>query len=825
MYELYIEGYKVDIDQKLSIALTYAIDDVSDYGSRETSFSKQIVIPGTAINNKIFGFIYDLASFNYEIPGATNIGAIFNVAQTSRAELRLNGLLVMKGVFRITNIIKDGDIIEYEGAIFGELSGFVAEISSGKNKKPARLEDLDFSIYNHVYTRNNIVNSWNGFVKYKTNIFLSNAFLGQTNTITVIAYNNSQIPPVNFNIGDQIVIKGSEFNDGTYTITNRFLFTTFFPYYYLYVVSSPIVIESIKYIEIAGIDTSVNPSYGFGYYYPLIDHGTFSTPQINGSRAKIDYDYRTFRPALFVKEYIDKMFENAGYTYESNFFNSSYFKKLIIPANVDRMQRKTSDLLSAYNNLYGLGYTNYFYDFHLEFGNVNFSSFQLVGGGGRYPQYRYTSAQTINVNINLNLRGQLQSLRNDAYIAQMQIEFYKNNEQLFYTDILLRNGIDATKVIVSPGGLISRYDIKYLDYNINQNFEIELKQNDAIAVRITKAYLQGPGDFYAIGNGARIDYSEITVNSLSPVTVDTLINNDIYINDYIPKNILQKDFFTWILKMFNLYITESTDKEKHLVIEPYSEFWTDDEIDWTYKVDRSKPWQIKPMGMLNGRFFEYKYKEDNDHYNERYKKKYNLPYGSRLEDTGFQFSKEKQTLEIGFSPTPLIQYKETDKIVPPIYKKSEGKSVNQEEVQSSNIRILSAKKMTGVNSWYITNLDTNLGAALTSYGYAGHFDDPKNPTKDLNFGACEEIYFDPLSYTTNNLFNNYWSEYIAEIADKDSKILTCYVHLTPLDIAQLDFSRPIRIDNVLFRINKIIDYDYVNNELVKVELLKIINNG
>ncbi len=65
MYELYIEGYKVDIDQKLSIALTYAIDDVSDYGSRETSFSKQIVIPGTAINNKIFGFIYDLASFNY----------------------------------------------------------------------------------------------------------------------------------------------------------------------------------------------------------------------------------------------------------------------------------------------------------------------------------------------------------------------------------------------------------------------------------------------------------------------------------------------------------------------------------------------------------------------------------------------------------------------------------------------------------------------------------------------------------------------------------------------------------------------------------------
>jgi hypothetical protein len=796
MYELYIEGYKVDIDQKLSIALTYAIDDVSDYGSRETSFSKQIVIPGTAINNKIFGFIYDLASFNYEAPGAVNIGSVFNVAQTSRAELRLNGLLVMKGVFRIINIVKDGDIIEYEGAIFGELSGFIAQIGNSK------LDDLDFSIYNHIYTRDNIVNSWGGFVKYKTNIFLSNAFLGQTNTITVIAYNNSQIPPVNFNIGDQIVIKGSEFNEGTYTITNRFLFTTFFPYYYLYVVSSPIVIESIKYIEIAGIDTSVNPSYGVGYFYPLIDYGTRSTPQLYGSRAKIDYDYRTFRPALFVKEYIDKIFQNAGYTYESNFFNSSYFKKLIIPNNAYKLKRITSLILDANRNEKNMPLINSGVNvFYIHFNNVITSSLQLEYESGNInrPIYRYTSEQTINVNIKFTLFAD--------WI------FYSRNAKITIEIIINNNAIltDIVSVPWLPNNGTYEWNSFFKEYNVNT----DLKENDVIFFKISQtSFVEG-----------KIKSSTVLIKTDSPVIVDAILDNPILINDYIPENILQTDFFTWILKMFNLYITESTDKEKHLLIEPYSEFWTDDEIDWTYKVDRSKPWQIKPMGMLNGRFFEYKYKEDNDHYNEIYKKKYNLPYGSRLEDTGFQFSKEKQSIEIGFSPTPLIQYKDTDKILPGIYKKSEGASVDQEELLGSNIRILSVKKMTGVNSWYIKNLNTNLGAALTSYGYAGHFDDPKNPTKDLNFGACEEIYFDPLTYTTNNLFNNYWSEYIAEIADKDSKILTCYVHLTPLDIAQLDFSRPIRIDNVLFRINKIIDYDYVNNELVKVELLKIINNG
>jgi hypothetical protein len=285
------------------------------------------------------------------------------------------------------------------------------------------------------------------------------------------------------------------------------------------------------------------------------------------------------------------------------------------------------------------------------------------------------------------------------------------------------------------------------------------------------------------------------------------------------------------MKMFNLYITEDKVKEKHLLIEPYVDYYDLSESkDWTYKVARDKAWNIKPMGMLNGRFFEYKYKDDNDFYNEGYKKKYNIPYGSRLEDTSFQFAKDKQTIDIGFSPSVLIQYQNTDKVVTAIYKKSSGNAVDQEERMDSNIRIMMAKKMTGVASWYIRNNDAapasaNLGAALTEYGYAGHFDDPVNPTKDINFGAASEIYFDPVTYPSTNLFNDYWSGYIAEIADKDSKLLTCHVYLTDLDIAQLDFSKPVFIDGVLWRINKVMDFDATSGELTKVELLKVINNG
>ena len=780
MYELYIEGFKVDIDQKISVQLSFAIDDVANFSSRETGFSKTIVLPGTGRNNQIFGYIYDLGSFNYEQPGSANIGAFFNVAQTSRAELRLNGLLVLRGVFRITNIIKDKDIIEYEGAIFGELAGFVAEIGNRK------LDELDFSEYDHVYNRTNIVNSWD----------------------------------------------------------------------------------------------SIN---GEGYYYPLIDYGTYSSN-------KVDYDYRTLRPALFIKEYIDKIFSspNSNYTYESQFFDSAFFKRLIIPNNAKELRTlnnrllkiSTSSSAGITDQLLYFDVNEYLGDFTTSDGkvftyngastfkptlNLTIQDFELqtfeniefqlkiilrvtagptttrygVNGNNSLTSFDYTipqERQTYNTgSITVTFTGSQMNFSGGAFdpfipsvkIGSSIVVSNTNNNNGTYTVTgysTLNRRITVAQTLVSetkactfnyaPNSRTSA-NINLADYSRNNQFiDVNISNGNQIAIEV----------YFAQSSSNILAKSSFQIVSQIPISAPAILDDDLFLNDALPRNILQKNFFIWILKMFNLYVTEDKLREKHLLIEPYVDYYGTDTIDWTYKVARDKAWQIKPMGMLNGRFFEYKFKDDNDFYNEGYKKKYNESYGDRLEDTGFQFAKDKQTIEIGFSPSPLVQYNGTDKVLPAIYKKSKGNAVDQEELTESNIRILQAKKVTA-GSWYIKNGASNLGSALTTYGYAGHFDDPVNPTKDINFGAAQEIYFDPNTYTSNNLFNDYWSEYISEIADKDSKILSCYVHLTPLDIAQLDFSKAILIDGVRFRLNKIEDFDYNNNELVKVELLKIINNG
>ena len=62
--EIYVEDYKLDLLQDISTEFTYAIDDITDFGSKNTSFSKTISLSGTAINNQIFGFVFDLGNAN-----------------------------------------------------------------------------------------------------------------------------------------------------------------------------------------------------------------------------------------------------------------------------------------------------------------------------------------------------------------------------------------------------------------------------------------------------------------------------------------------------------------------------------------------------------------------------------------------------------------------------------------------------------------------------------------------------------------------------------------------------------------------------------------
>jgi len=679
--EIYIEEQKIDLLKDISTEFTYAIDDVSEFGSRNTSYSKTISIPGTANNNLIFGYIFELNNANVTYDALPNVGYNYNVTKQANCKIFIDKVQIFKGTLRILEIVIDKETIEYQCSVFGELGGFINQLG---NK---RLEDLDFSAYNHAYSVANISASWDN----------------------------------------------------------------------------------------AG---------GSGYYYPLIDYGNVSTGQYGV--AKKDFQYTTFRPALYVKEYIQKIFAGTEYTFDCSFFDTDIFKRLIIPHNQTNITTLNNTSLNAAAKLITIN-TNL--SDIVEYTMVTAGSFTLDGLGQLFT-YGVTPAPTITTDINVLLRGNV-TYFNPA-LPSFAVVLKKNNTEIG------RQNFDAS---------VSTF--MNCDFTVSG---VTFANTDTMQVIIE-------------GNGIilNITMGEIGVTTSTPTQVQVNLGETIKVNDTIPKGIFQRDFFLSIVKMFNLYVYENKFNDKELVISPYVNFYPTSSataLDWTDKVDRAKPISIKPMSEINARYYNYKFKQDNDFYSENYRKKYTEGYGDFIFDTLFDFVKETDTLEVIFAASVLYQATGQDKVFPAIYKKSNTNSA--EDRMDSIIRIMQTKKITGVGSWNIMNTTTNLGT-YTSYGYAGHLDDPINSTSDINFGAPKEVQFVPANFTENNIFNEYHSPYLAEIVNKDSKLLTCFGLLDIVDIFNLDFSKYVYIDGVLFRLNKIENFNPMEYNTTKLSFLKVIN--
>jgi hypothetical protein len=710
--EILLEGSRLDLFEDLGAELNYAIDDIKDFSSRNTNYSKTITLPGNANNNKIFGHIYNFTSANnYYVsdPNSANVGYNFDPSKQASCKIFVNKIQVFKGVLRLLEIKIDNGTIEYECVVFGELGGFASAIGN------SLLEDLDtFNAYNQAWNATNIVNSW----------------------------------------------------------------------------------------------TASGVASGMGIVYPLIDYGKCK----HGGSDK-DYHINAFRPAFFVKEMMDGIIGNSGYTYESAFLETPYFKSLIIPNNKAQLEQSRKDLLSV-TGAYGIVTASETVRFSIIsnislFTNSNNSDFTFTGTSGTLGKISIIGAPFL------------------SRVGSFTLTVYQNAIILF-TETFVGN-------------------TDYQQFPIDWLIETSLNNGDSIAINATFSSLIEDCD---LSPNLTLEFLS-DYPQASPATVDGILD----MKYLIPKGIQQKDFFASICRMFNLYVYEDVDKTKHLLIEPYIDFYRTgagflkindlgelllhgqpgdttgllllsdpvaDSIDWSNKVDYSKEISLKPMSELNSRYYDFVYTKDSDYYNDIYFKKYNESYADRKEDTKFQFATERTEIKVIFSPSVLIARTGDDKLCASIFKVE-----NQVEVpMDCNIRIMQFSYITGKTNWNIKGVspsNTNISSTLNSYGYGGHLDNPDIPTNDLNYGVPNQVYFTLTSpFPSANLFTAFWGDYLAEITSKDSKLLTCYLYLKIIDIYSLDFAQLIYIDGALWRLNKIIDFNPTIPQTTKVELLRVI---
>jgi hypothetical protein len=593
-----------------------------------------------------------------------------------------------------------------------------------------------------------------------------------------------------------------------------------------------------------------------GFTYPMIDYGFGINSQ---------FKVTEMFPALFVKTIIDKMFLDAGFTYQSTFFETQLFKKLVIPYNGgsslkltaenvrDRTMRASrTNTLSILNDL--VAPQTHLVSFTDETTPPNFdtgNNWYDINGGTDYQTFvvpksgTYTITNYIKANITHQPSTATAEL-NQARRMVGQMCLVKNNlttiagRNCWMKEIPANLDIDDSFMFTASTGTTSPVTLTSGSTSLTSEgtFSVTtyLNQNDILqfkyientgaynltqqgSVLIDSIYKSG-GTLQTHGVTSNFKMNFLADSYFNVQLTDTTIQegDDVEVNAVLPDKIKQSDFFNSIIKAFNLFVEVDKNNPNKLLIEPRPTFYSSGTTrDWSSKLDYSKETKIIPLGELNNKTYLFTYKEDTDYFNSDYKTTYNEIYGQKKYEVLNDFLKGEVVTELIFSPTPLVNTIGHDRVMPKIYTLDANGTIKPTQ---SNIRLLYWGGLkTTLTAWQ--HIATSGTTSRLDFPYAGHLDDVNNPTIDLNFGVPNQVYYTPTRYTANNLYNKYWRDYIEQITDKDSKIFSGYFLLNEFDIQSLDFRDLFFFENEYWRLNKIIDYDRVMNQPTKCEFIKL----
>jgi hypothetical protein len=135
-----------------SISLNYNIADIADIANKNSSYSKTIKLPDTGVNRKAFTDIFNIESTS---PYWTN-DIKFNPNKKVRCWVLKDTLIQFAGNIQLTSVVYEYDTqnFYYECVIYADNDNLFKVLAD------RFLSDLDFSAFDHLWSYNNIVQSW-----------------------------------------------------------------------------------------------------------------------------------------------------------------------------------------------------------------------------------------------------------------------------------------------------------------------------------------------------------------------------------------------------------------------------------------------------------------------------------------------------------------------------------------------------------------------------------------------------------------------------------------------------------------------------------------
>ncbi len=733
--ELYINNRLIDIDQTLPFPLTFNIADIRDVSARKGNKSKTITIPGTNANSAIFRSIF-LLTYSDQTTPTNSVILDFDPSIKATARYYNNGILEFNGIAQLQECKLINGTWSFDLTLVSDTIDYISRMNKVK------INELDFSEYNHALTKANQFETWNGF--------------NQVNGVST----------------------------------------------------------SIK----SGTDWT-----GEGYYYGLIDYGYPRT-----SADKFDCDQ--IPPQVFIYGILKKLFDYAGITWNSTFLESQRFKKLLMayfggnfPTITPAQQANDSVYAMENNNAsgfivngsnqatgYGSGLVS-FVDANIsDVVDVTVTSdplSQTISSSPFVINAGTTGMYTVEYKGNHQLEIKFDQTTTNTFRVRLNFFIFKNGT------IIATESIYQDNVLSVIGDYLNNFTFNYSrQVNCTINDQIKFGLTLVVEAGLSVGFDNLTRTIELTSTGAQVNFVK-TIQELVP-------GGTVAVGSFLP-DMTGDVFLKGIITMFNLMVKPSTQDSSVLEIEPLSEFYnsSQDALDWTQLVDYSKELTVQPTINYASKEYNFDFKQDGDYWNTQYQNEYLDNYGEFQILSQSQYATKVTKMALPFSQKPLVEIHQ-DLIVPASYQVNFDSSGNGQVVPkkgSAFIVYVGAMR----NAHWKYHDEFNNQHNLTQYPYVGHLDDIDTPTSDLNYGVPQTVYYPATVYTNNNLLQ-YHNTFIQELISRYGKLLTCYAKIDTSIINTLDFRNLININGVVYRLQKISDYDSTKDRTTQVELLRLI---
>lgn len=508
-------------------------------------------------------------------------------------------------------------------------------------------------------------------------------------------------------------------------------------------------------------------------------------------------------PAIRVKKIWDRIFEEAGYTYESDFIsneNYDFFSRLYYMGSAEASSTFPDSISNIVENKWGspefVPLNNFYYNLVFRTNpeiKDPFNAYNNTTGVFTAPFNFLTLNYELKISLDYSTLGSVGT--SQAYFRLVNVltnQVVSVNTQ----------NINNTATITTTGQVIDRV--------------VTLNVSNVTAGDIFRVDVLFPTSQYRF---VRIWGSEISIDGVSSSNPTAIFPKDQY---------TQIEFLRSITKKFNLIWEPDPNNPTNFIIEPWNDWVArGTQRDWTNKLDSSVDLDIEPLFYTQARTLVFKDSEEGDLYNFSYQQATKQSFGQLNLESPIEVISGEKKIETMFAPVPLAPIGNSNTFLIPHFAKDT--ETQRQPIQVKPRLVFYNGFITNpsaVPTWYL-NSDFGAGVAQSGYPLVSNFSTyPFDQTSfDLNWTNSPQ-FWNPSSnagisgQTSNTAYTSFWQTWYEATYSKFSRRMVAEFVLDTSDIKDLRFNDLIFIKDSWWLPVKYEDFSLGYKQKVKVELVK-----